>query len=54
MMMKEKLMRTRRKFLQSAGLMLMACGLNAEHVIAESKHKTGFKGIHSTNDGKSK
>lgn len=40
---KEKLISTRRKFLQSAGVGLMACGLNVEHVIAASKNQTKFK-----------
>ncbi len=39
----EKLKSSRRKFLQSAGVMLMACGLNVEHVIADSENKTAFK-----------
>jgi len=40
---KEKLISTRRKFLQSAGVWLMACGLNVENVTASSENQTGFK-----------
>jgi len=40
---KEKLTSTRRKFLQSAGVWLMACGLNVENVTAASENQTGFK-----------
>jgi len=40
---KEKLKSTRRKFLKSAGVLLMASGLNVESVIADSNNKTDFK-----------
>jgi Fe-S-cluster-containing dehydrogenase component len=40
---KEKLRGTRRKFLQSAGLMLMAGGFNVKNVTAMPENKTGFK-----------
>lgn len=46
---KEKLISTRRKFLQSAGVGLIACGLNMNEVIACSENKTEFK-ILSEND----
>jgi C_GCAxxG_C_C family probable redox protein len=39
---KEKLKGTRRNFLQSAGLCLMACGLQTNYLIAEPGEKTGF------------
>ena len=38
----EKLVSTRRKFLQSAGVCLAVCGLKVENVIAASKNKKGF------------
>ena len=40
---KEKLRSTRRKFLQSAGVWLIACGLNVENVRATSMDETEFK-----------
>ncbi len=40
---KEMLRSTRRKFLKSAGVWLMVCGLNVENVTAASINKTGFK-----------
>ena len=40
---KEKFIGTRRKFLKSAGLWSMACGLNVEHAIAASGEETEFK-----------
>lgn len=40
---KEEIKGTRRNFLQSAGLCLMACGLQAEYLIADPGEKTGFK-----------
>ena len=36
---------SRRKFLQSAGVMLMACGLNVEGVIADSDNQSEFKAL---------
>jgi len=41
--MKEKLGVTRRKFLQSAGLLVMAGALNVKNVAAAKKNKTRFK-----------
>jgi len=41
--MKEKLGLTRRKFLQSAGLLVLASSLNVKNVTAASKNKTRFK-----------
>ena len=42
---KEKLISTRRKFLQSAGIMLLACGLKVENVAAGVINETGFKAL---------
>lgn len=38
----EKLTSTRRKFLQTAGAGLMACGLNVGHLLADSESETEF------------
>ena len=42
---KEKLISTRRKFLQSAGIMLLACGLKVENVAAGVINETGFEAL---------
>ena len=39
----EKLRSTRRKFLQSMGLFLMACGFNRKNVTADPENRTEFK-----------
>lgn len=38
----EKLMSTRRQFLQSVMLGVVACGLNGKNLLAATKNKTGF------------
>ncbi len=40
---KEKLVNSRRKFIKSTSILLMACGLNVENISASSRKKSGFK-----------